>query len=84
MNTCKDCKHWRKGEFTPDSHLDEWDKYTTGFKEFPNLKKDVGSCCSGGDNYYNSAWVDYDTIQDHFIEMTGPDFGCIHWEKKDE
>ena len=70
MNTCKDCKWWGR--------LDNYDN---------NLKY-----CEKSESFALSEWrkifsgSEWDD-HDHALRLTdncvtGPDFGCIHWEEK--
>lgn len=70
MNTCKDCKHWKRFN-------DEMDiKYGGG--------PDAGNCMSDKFIYESGqapanalAYWDYEGYAAGF--HTGQDFGCIHW-----
>ena len=90
IGTCKECRFQAKSKCSPDAAINDNFRY----EEIPDLKSKVGSCRRrpelhqdnwiapppSYEDFQSGAWVDYDTIEHHFIEMTGPDFGCIHWE----
>lgn len=79
MNTCKDCDHW--GKTTVGKHDDvEFDSYEERHYCWLLSKKErKGKVIS--------ALNDAESVS-HGIGganiATGSDFGCIHWEKKDE
>ena len=62
MDTCKDCKYWRREQ---EQSMKPCKKERTSDRD----------AVDGG-------W----TEKGEYVRgiVTGPDFGCIHWEKKDE
>ena len=79
MNTCESCKYWTRGET-------KWDSIES---------EDFGGCDSGCIDYkftmpdeYELSLVDTTCIIVEYDEewgaMTGKDFGCVHWEAKEE
>ena len=67
MNTCKTCQHW-------DEVRPLWGR---------NIE--LAECLSGkfmeGDHDYDTDCVIY-TYEEGGSFLTGPDFGCIHYEEK--
>jgi len=75
MNKCKDCKFWRENELT------EYD--------VKRERKVCGDCSCKKFTYQDDKrfldgldYWDYEGYSAGFT--TGPQFGCIHWEKKDD
>jgi len=67
IGTCKDCKWWVEDGF--------W-KSTIGFKNCTHKKLDTDADGSKDGAYIFTT----DPTDERFI--TGPDFGCIHWEAR--
>jgi hypothetical protein len=72
MNTCKTCKHW------DTSQPEDFGVYH-GDSHFPCERNDGTVQIAQAHGAYTSTFDG-----SHPGLVTGPDFGCIHWEKKDE
>ena len=72
MNTCKDCKYWGK-EPGDGQAASEYIEEGFGILKLCDLPQD---------EFSNWIFCDYDTIKTHAAYLSGPDFGCIHWEEK--
>lgn len=78
MSTCDTCRHWTKQ--VPTEQEVEFLKYTNQNQEFGVCEKGIG----GVANYPDIAGC----VGDGRVEdgtgngITGPKFGCIHWEAR--
>lgn len=77
MNTCDTCKHWSTG----NAYLGENQGYCLGSLVHRNgyYIPGEGWIKSGDEDRQDQIFV-----WDHCSVTTGPKFGCIHWEAKDD
>jgi len=71
MNACKSCKQWDKGIECDDA---------IGFCESPHFIHTNRANIHGHPK--NSLILIASISKDATFLITGPDFGCIHWEGK--
>lgn len=95
MNTCKDCKWWANNNRVLDysgmaSHLrvcqkPEVEPKLKPIPDSPKHKSFQGGYDCMSEDYFGAVYVNNkDGIEEQAFIETGPDFGCVHWEKKDE
>jgi len=73
VSTCKTCKHWNCGDSGDGDHQ----ICLFGVRE-PSRSMQVWKMPNNAVGHEDDYFGGWDPIE------TGPDFGCIHWEKKDE
>lgn len=85
MNTCKDCKWWAAKAHTWIAGGTKREVYVDDYRQCGNPKLDVRSWFRRLEDSPSvfldgAAFGARDGRGGYFI--TGPDFGCIHWEQK--
>lgn len=77
---CRNCMYWDQGKFEKSYAINSESRFRD---DFTDLKSIAGTCRNPKlGEYLTGAWADYDTIENHFADMTGPDFGCVHWSDR--
>ena len=69
MNTCKSCKWW----VVNNEHEDE-------LRTCEQPKAIIGYRWNPADMPTDGVWIEND---EGWAWFTGPDFGCVNWEKKE-
>lgn len=94
-NTCKTCKWWAKNHRILDyegmaSHLrvcqkPEVEPQLKADPKNPRVKSFQGGFDCTSEDYFGAVYVhNKDGIEEQAFIETGPDFGCIHWEEKED
>ena len=90
MNKCKDCKWWGKlNDVTvPEDKLLYKEillfRYCDSESmQYGNVPARLGPPLTLATLLYSEVLDDYNNTANEGEVITGPDFGCIHWEKKE-